>query len=232
MIAPIGAAMQLGGMAFDGYGQMQGLDAMRGVWEAARERQRAYDQAINQRTQDALAQINPQSVTGAEQSADMLGRIMGSNKNILRALKAAGGRRPGNAEGNAVAAQATSGMQGRLIDQAQLAAILHGLRSGGQNYDMLGRQLGLDTSIIRSDARDAASLVPLQERAAGMEGQWARQLGSLFNMGGQGAMMAGMAMPGAVATPGSTLDGASYSRAGFSEAPINGWSSNPINGLS
>lgn len=219
------------GMGLDAYGQSQGLQAMNDVWNAASQKQREYDEAINRRTQEVLAQINPQSVLGSEQAAAMSNRIMGGNQNILRAAKAAGGRRKGNAEGKAVQAQANSGMQGRLLDQAQIAAIMQGLRSGGNDFDMLGRRLGLDTSIIRSDARDSASLVPLQERAAGMNGQMARQLGSLFNMGGQGLMTMGMSSPYAGGpAAGSTLSGSPYSRAGMSEAPISGWSASPSNG--
>jgi hypothetical protein len=230
--ASIGMGTSVAGMGLDAYGQHRALNAMRDVWDAAGQRQRGYDAAINQKTQEILGQINPQSVTGGAQAAAMGDKLMGGNRNVMRAVNAAGGRRTGNAEGRAVQAQATSGMNGRLIDQAQLAAILHGLQSGGQNFDMLGRRLGLDTSIIRNDARSAASLVPLQERAAGMQGQWARQLGQLFKMGGNGLMNAGMSAPMGAPAAGTTLTGASYGNAAMSEAPINGWAASPANGYS
>lgn len=227
MCDPITAAIGMGasgaGMGLDAYGQNRGLSAMRDAWSNAENKQRGYDAAINQRTQDMLAQINPQSVTGADQAAELGNRLEKGTDNVRKSVEKAGKRRSGNAEGKAALAQATSGQRGSLINQAQLAAILHGLRSGGQRYDMLGRQHGIDTGIIRGDARTAQSLAPLHERAAGMTGQEWRQLGQLFKMGGQGMTNLGMSQP-ASAAPTSSLNGMPYSDAGLSEAPIGGWS--------
>lgn len=211
----------VGGTALNAYGQNQALDAMRDVWGNARAQQAGYDQAIDQRQQQMLAQIDPNAITGAATRAKVGGQMDASARNATAAAQKQAGRRRGNAEGKAVAQQAQGGQLAQLLRSGKLAAMIQGLQSGGQNVDMLGRQMGLDTNVIRSDARQAASLVPMYENAAQMRGMWARQGGQLLTGLGQAGVMAGLSAPAGGAT--STLNGLPYEQAALTEMPRGGW---------
>lgn len=196
MVLPlIGAGMALGGAGLNAYGQQQALDAMRGVWGDARAKQAGYDRQINDLQQQFLSQVNPNAIMGTDTRAQVGGQMDASARNVMAAAQKRAGRRRGNAEGKAVARQAQGGMLAELLRSGQLAAMLQGLQAGGQNVDMLGRQMGMDTNLIRGNAQQAASLVPMFENAAAMKGQWARQGGTLLGQLGQGAMMYGMSQP-------------------------------------
>lgn len=219
--APIGAGAMVAGTALNAYGQNQALDAMRDVWGNARAQQAGYDQAINQRQQQMLAQIDPNAITGAATKAKVGGQMDAAARNATAAVQKQAGRRRGNAEGKAVAQQAQGGQLAQLLRSGKLAAMIQGLQGGGQNLDMLGRQMGLDTNVIRGDARQAASVVPMYENAAAMQGAWARQGGQLLSGLGQFGVMAGMAASPAGAT--STLNGMPYEQAALTEMPVGGW---------
>ena len=222
MLPLIGAGMAVGGAGLNAYGQQQALDAMRGVWGDARAKQAGYDNQINDIQQRFLSQVNPSSVMGSDTRAQVGGQMDASARNVMAAAQKQAGRRRGNAEGKAVAQQAQGGILAQLLRSGQLAAMLQGIQAGGQNIDMLGRQAGMDTNLIRGNAQQAASLVPMFENAAAMKGSWARQGGTLLGQLGQGAMSYGMSMPaGGGAT--SSLNGAPYGSTYFSEMPANGW---------
>ena len=206
-LAPIGAATYLGGSLANAYGQDQALSAMRDVWGNARAQQSNYDNQLMARASDMVHQVNPQAFLGQPAQQQLQGQMDDAARNALAAMQQQGGRRAGNAEGKAVLAQRTSGLLTRAMQDSRLAAILHGLQSGNQNIDMLGRNFALDSSIIRGDAQRAASLIPMYERAAAMRGSSMRQLGQVAQMGGMFGMMAGMASPEGGAASGAGAAG-------------------------
>lgn len=208
--APIGAGAYLAGTAANAWGQHQATDALRDVWGNATAQQRGYDNQILAKAGQMVDQVNPTSALGLDRQQQVQGKLDASARNVVTAMQQQGRRRAGNAEGKAVAAQRQSGVLARALQDGRLQAILAGLQSGGQNIDMLGRRYGLDSSIIRGDAQQAAALTPLFERAAAMRGSEWRQLGQLGQMGGMFGMMAGMSGAGA----GASVDGGMAADAG------------------
>lgn len=191
-----GIPLELGGTALNAYGQRQGLDAMRDVWSNAGQQQAGFNNQMQGNTNTFLNHLNPQELMGTNVANQSLSNSITGTNNTLKAAKNIAKRKGGNVEGKAVQAQAQQGIQAPLMDQAKLMAILQGIRSGQFNTNMLGHQMGLDNGIIRSNSRDAASLVPLYENAASQNGSAYRQLGTLGQMGGQGLLSYGMSQPG------------------------------------
>ena len=66
-------------------------------------------------------------------------------------------------------------------------------------------ELGAEVNVVRNDARSAASLVPMYERAAAMRGSNARMLGQMFSGLGSLGMMAGIMGQGG-AEPAAPMD--------------------------
>lgn len=194
--AAAGIPLELGGVGLNAIGQRQGLNAMRDVWSNAGQQQAGYNSQINDLQNSFLNQLTPQTLTGADVANKSLGTSVTNIGNTLKAAKNVGNRKGGNVEGKAVAGQAMQGVQSNLMDQAKLQALMQGLQSGQFNTNMLGHQLNQDTGIVRSNARDAASLVPLFENAASQKGSAFRQLGTLGQMAGQGMLNYGMSQPG------------------------------------
>ena len=205
--APIGAGAYLAGTAANAWGQHEATQALRNVWANATAQQRGYDQQLAAKAGQMVDQVNPQAVLGAPAQQAAQAAMDASSKNAAGAVQKQITRKPGNVEGNAVAAQRMSGTLARAIQDGHLQSILAGLQSGGQNIDMLGRRYGLDASRIRGDSQQAASLVPMFERAAAMHGSEWRQLGQLGQMGGMAGIMAGLsAAPGASTAGGMAAD--------------------------
>lgn len=204
-LALAGAGGYLAGMGLNAYGQNQALDAMRDVWAGNTARQRESDLELDARQRQALAELSPQGFLGGEYAAQLGGQLDTSARNAAAAIAANAGRRPGRggAEGRAVAAQRNGGTLAAALRSGRLAALLAGLQRGGQDTARIAGNMGVDTRMIRDDARSWASLAPMQEQVAGMQGQWARQLGQLFQGLGMTGIMAGLSAPGAGAEGGA-----------------------------
>lgn len=187
------------GTATNAYGQQQGIDAMDRVWRQEQGAQRGYDAALQQRTDDLIAGIGPQTLVnpqGAQVLGDRSDRVA---RNAAGAAKKNNARRKGgNVEGQARVSQNLQSILTRALSDGRVQAALQALTSGQTKVDMLGRQFGQDANVIRGDANRSASTLPMRTAAAGMTGGGARQIGTLFNNLGQGAISYGMAQP---ATP-------------------------------
>jgi hypothetical protein len=204
-IAAAGAAGYLGGMGLNAWGQNQAMDAMRELWAGNTAQQREYDMALDARQKQALAELSPQGFLGGEYTAQLGGQLDTSARNAAAAIAANAGRRrnAGGAEGRAVAKQRGSGTLAAALRSGKLQALLAGLQRGGQDTARVAGDMGSDTRMIRDDARSWASLAPMQEQVAGMQGGWARQLGQLFQGLGMTGIMAGLSAPGAGAEGGA-----------------------------
>lgn len=195
MLAAAGAGAYLAGIGLNAWGQNRAMNAMRDVWGDALARNQGFDNQLNERQQQALAEINPNSVLGLDQATAMNGQMDASARNALAAIQAQAGRRKGNAEGKAVARQRQQGTLAQLLRSGKMQATLAGLQQGGQNTQQVGQRLGIDSRMIGNDARSYAALAPMFENAAQMEGSWARQLGGMMQgLGGIG-IMHGLAAP-------------------------------------
>lgn len=187
------------GTGLDAYGQAQGLKAMRNVWRGQDQAQAQYDAQLRAKTDELIRGINPQAMMGTEAAQARTAQMDGAAKNLVQSAQRQAGARTGGsrggAESRAQVAQAQQGTLANALAGNRLAGILAGLQQGGAGMDMLGRRYALDAGNIRGDARRWAGLADMQEKAAGMTGGWARQIGGLFNTLGQGAMMYGMAQP-------------------------------------
>ena len=205
-IAAAGAAGYLGGMALDAWGQNQALSAMRDLWAGNTAQQREHDLALDARQKQALAELSPQGFLGGEYTAQLGGQLDASARNAAAAIAANAGRRrnAGGAEGRAVAKQRSAGTLAEALRSGQLQALLAGLQRGGQDTARVAGDMGMDTRMIRDDARSWASLAPMQEQVAGMHGAWARNLGQLFKGLGLIGVMAGLSAPGGGAVQGGS----------------------------
>ena len=200
MLAALGAGGYLAGMGLNAWGQNQALDAMRDVWAGNTAQQRQYDLALDQRQKEGLAALGgPAGFLGQNATAQLGGQLDAAARNAAAAIAYNAGRRPGRggAEGAAVARQRTGGSLAAALRSGKLAALLAGLRQGGQNTAQVAGDMGIDTRMIRDDARTWASLAPMQEQVAGQEGAWARNLGQLFQGLGMTGIMAGLSAPAA-----------------------------------
>lgn len=205
-VAAIGAGGYLAGMGLNAWGQDQAMDAMRELWAGNTAQQREYDLALNARQKQALAELSPQGFLGGEHAAQLGGQLDTSARNAAAAIAANAGRRrnAGGAEGRAVAKQRSGGTLATALRSGQLQALLAGLQQGGQRTARVAGDMGSDTRMIRDDARSWASLAPMQEQVAGMQGGWARQLGQLFQGLGMTGIMAGLSSAGAGAAQGGS----------------------------
>lgn len=195
-IAGVGAASYLAGTGLNAIGQRQALRAMQDVWSGATRAQTGYDNDLNASTQKMLATINPEGVLGVQRGQELAGQSDAVAQRAVAALKARGGRKAGGVEGKAAAAQAGGGSLAALLRSGRLQALIQGMQSGNQDLNANAGRFAVDSGIIRNDARSAAALVPMQERAAGMRGGEWRQLGGLFQNLGTAGMMYGMSQPG------------------------------------
>jgi hypothetical protein len=199
-MAGYGAAGVGAGTALNAVGQAQGLDAMRKAWRDQAQAQAGFDSQLSARTAELINGVGLDKATGSEKRAAVGKQMEASTRNAVAAQGKAAGRKRGGARGGAearaVSAQANQGGLMAALRDGRLASILAGMQSGGQNMDMLGRTYGMEAGNIRGDAsRYLNNVAPLQQQAAGMNGQALRGIGSLFNTLGQGAMMYGMSQP-------------------------------------
>jgi hypothetical protein len=197
--APAGLATSAIGTGINAQGQHEALGAMKGVWKDARN----YDAAANAQMQDAtnrmIAGAQGQMAGMQPNAAALQAPLNASSINAANAVKTQAGRRTGGARANttskAVAAGNNKAALASAIKRNQALAFLQAMGQSGMNMDMLGRSFGLEQQTIRGDARNAAKLAPMYERAASFRGSTAREMGNLFNTLGQGAMSYGMAQP-------------------------------------
>ena len=207
-IAAGGLAATGVGTGINAYGQSQALDAMRDVWSGQDRAQAGYNAQLAARTEEMLKGINLDQVLGSDVGQKRTAALDTSAKNAVSAVQTQAGKRTkgsrGGAESRARVAESNKATLARSLQGNRLAGILAGLSRGGQDMDMLGRSFALDARNIRNDSQRWANLAPMQEQAAGMKGGPARQIGSLFNTLGQGAMFYGMAQPSS--TPGMTAE--------------------------
>jgi hypothetical protein len=214
--ASIGATAA--GTGVQAYGNAEGLKAMRRVWGSQDEAQRGYDAQLAAKTAELIAGLNPTNAGAAEGQA-RTAKLDAGSKNVVAAVQAQGGKKKGGARGGTEARALATQQQGATLANAlqgnRLAGIIAGLQQGGTQMDLLGRRYGQDAQNIRGDARRWASLAPLQEQAAGMNGQAARQIGSLFNTLGQAGMNYAMVQP---RTAGQEMQG----------QLDNGWQATPL----
>lgn len=212
-VAGVGAGTSLAGIGLNAFGQAQGLDAATASLGRQQQQQAAYDAALRARTSQLVDQLGPGTVMPVADAGRTTSTMNTASRNAAQAVdrqrqRRTGGSR-GGAEAQAVARQASGGTLAQAVQGNQLAALMQALQQGGQRIDLLGRQYAGDAGRIRQDAQRWAALSPLQQQAAGYHGQWARQIGSLFNPLGQGLMVAGMSQsatsgPG---DPGATAGG-------------------------
>ncbi len=190
-LVPIGAGIQLGGMASNAYGQHLGLRAMQDAWGRDQAIQNAYNARLGQVQTQYLNQVNPTAIfnpAGAQQAEGQLTRDA-----TMTAQAAAPGR--GGAEGQAAAGQAQAGLLARSIQQGHAQAFLQALQQGQHHLDMLGRQYGIDANHIRNDAAQWGALAQQHQQTASMQGSQFRQAGTLLQGLGQGVMSYGMSQP-------------------------------------
>lgn len=228
MGVPIGAIGAMGtgaGSLANAYGQGEALKSMRGVWDQQGKVAALHDAQLNQRTAELVNSLGTQRAMGEDRRAAVGQQMDASARNASAAaatqVKRRRGGARGGAEAKAVGAQANQGNLAAVLRDGNLASIIAGMQSGSRDMDMLGRSYALDARNIRGDAQRYANLAPLQERAAGFDGGWARQIGNLFSTLGQGAMSYGMSQPGGTADAAPALPGQSpedYGAMGHSPA--------------
>lgn len=233
--AAAGAGGMAGGNLLNVFGQMQGLDAMRDVWQSQGAAQRGFNRDLQQRTEQLLESLQLHGLLGADQGNAVRSRLDAGSGNLVKAIQAQAGRRKGGAAGGVESrAHNTQAIQSTLAQALQsnrVQALLAALQHGGAGTDLLGRQFGQDANVIRGDARGWAALAPMQEQAAQQEGGWARQLGGMFNSLGQAGVAYGMSQPGfdsgnlyGKGEFDPTAMNALYDRASVTQRPIGGWS--------
>lgn len=184
------------GTAANAYGQRQGIDAMDRVWRNEQGAQRGFDAALQGRTNDLIAGINPQTLMNPQGKTELVAKSDTVARNTAGAVGKANARKKGrNPEGEARVNQNLQSVLARVLGDGRVQAALQALTSGQNKVDLLGRQFNQDANVIRGDARRHASTLPQRQDAAGMTGGAARQIGTLFNNLGQGAMSYGMAQP-------------------------------------
>lgn len=195
--APIGAGTTAAGTAINAYGQHQGLSAINDAINRQTGAQRGFDQQLQGRTQQLIAGINPATLFNTAGAQQLQGKTDAAATNTASAVAALRARK-GAAGGPEQAAQQGQQLHAVLagaLQDSHVQAALRALTSGQQNIDLLGRQYAGDAGRIRGDATQWGNLLPLQEQAAGQAGSATRQIGTLFNTVGQGAMSYGMAQP-------------------------------------
>lgn len=195
--APAGLGATGVGTGVQAYGNSQALKAMRDVWSRQDAAQAGYDTQLQQKTAELIASLNP-GVAGAAEGQARTAQLDAGAKNLVAATTAQAGKKGGargGAESKAIAKQAQGATLANALKDNNLQGILAGLQQGGTQMNLLGRKYSQESGNIRGDARRWASLAPMQEQAAGMEGGWARQLGGLFNSLGQMGMAYGMSQP-------------------------------------
>lgn len=210
-IAGYGAAGVGLGTGLNAIGQAQGLSAMRDAWHHQDAAQAGYDAQLRAKTAEFINSLNLGQALGTEQGQAQTAKMDANSQNTVAAVQKQAGRKKGGPSGGAeTQARTQQALHATLANALQgnkLAGILAGLQQGGQQMDFLGRSFGQDSANIRGDAHKWAGLAPMQEQAAGMSGQWARQVGGLFSTLGNGAMMYGMSQPGAGAGAGTGTPG-------------------------
>jgi hypothetical protein len=223
VIGLVGAGMSAAGSIGNVYGQNQAVQALRAMWAKEGHRQDAFNAQAQSRTQQLLRDLALEHQLGTGQAPEMTGSLDQASINAANAVAAAGARRPnaGGAEGAAVAHQRTQRTLADALKDNRLQAMLAALMQAGRNTDLTSRQYGLDLGLIRGNAQQSASLIPLREQVAGRRGATARQLGSMFDAVGQGAMSYGMSRPGS-----SPYGGAIPADAG--QAPDGGWAASTV----
>lgn len=207
------------GTGLNAYGQYQGLKGQQGALDQQMGAQRGFDRQLRERTDALIKEIYPDAIDGKPVAEAMRTKLDTVSGNLANAVAAAGNRRTRGSqaapESRAVTAQNQHAVLARALQDNQVQAAMQALAGSGRKLDILGREYSGDAGNIRGDAQRWYGILPLQQAAGGYQGQWARQLGSLFSMGGQGLMMAGMAAPGAA--------GAGAGAATAAEAPVGGW---------
>lgn len=218
--ALIGAAATAAGGIGNAYGQSQALQAMREVWKDGRRQQAGHQAALQARIRELIGALGLENQFGAEQTTAMAKRLGAGTTNAAGAVARQAARRPGagGAEGRAVASQARAGSLADALKGARIQAMLYGMQQGQAHTGQVGARFAQDASLIRSDARQDMSLMPLAEQAAGMQGSLARGVGSMFNTLGQGAMAYGMSQPASGGTGGAIPSGGAAA-----DAPMGGW---------
>ena len=194
--APIGAASTVLGTGLNAYGQHQAGQAMAAALDGQAAVQRAYAAQLAQRMSEMTGKLNPQMLLGQAQATQQAAQSAQAAQQAAQAVGKQGktrtkGARAG-AETQAMAAQGQQATLGRALKDGKLQAKMQGMTQGLQGVDLLGRGFGVDAGRIRGDAAQWAKLSPIQQRAAGMAGGEARQLGTGLNQLGQFGMMYGM----------------------------------------
>lgn len=199
MLALLGAGATAAGSVASTYGQEQGVNALRRMWDDQRQQQAGYNDQIQTKTQALLHDLALNNQLGTPQAAALRGGLDAGAMNAAGAVQRQAARRParGGAEGAAARGQAQQATLAMALRDNRVQALLAGLMQGRQNSGLIGQQYGLDTGLIRNDAQQALSLLPLREQIAQSHGSTARQLGSMFDAGGQALMAYGMSRPGA-----------------------------------
>ena len=195
-MAGYGAAATGLGVGMNAIGQSQAMSAMRDAYRHQNALQAGYDDQLRRKMAEMIAGINPNGIVGAETTNAMMPKLNNQATSMAAAIRAHTGKKTGgSAGGNESRARVMAGISPTLADalrSGKLAALLAGLNQGGQNMNQRSREFGLNLGNIRNDAQRMAAVGPLWEQAAQMKGGTLRQLGNLFQLGGQGAMMYGM----------------------------------------
>jgi hypothetical protein len=221
--ALLGAGMTVGGGIANTLGQQQAIDAIQKLWGKEQGRQKGYDAQAQARTQQLLHDLALENQLGTNQVPALTGTLDQASINAANAVAASGARRPnaGGAEGAAVARQRGQRTLADALKDNRFQAMIAALMQAGQKTNATSRQYGLDLGLIRDDARSSASLLGMGEQVASMRGQAARQIGSMFDAGGQGLMSYAMSQPRASGYGGSIpSDGGQVPQGGWAASTV------------
>lgn len=227
MVAALaGAGLQILGAGISANGQARAGRAMHDQWMQENQRQSGFDDSIQARIQQHIANLGSVGPVDNSAGTDLRQTLGNAAVATNRAGIQSVNRRTAGSRGSAVSRAAAKNAQGtnlaKSLRDAKLAGILESLMSGNRRQGLLGQEYNRDVSDIRSDARDSQSLMRLREQRAGLEGQSMRQLGNTMNIFGSGLTSFGMSQPSA---PSQVPTWDQNTADLWAQQPVNGWGS-------